>query len=147
MANSVNQDARCRGARYWRDPPPILTLRVLRAAAGLATSDLLALDLARITRDEAGIAQGLAQRLIVLDEGTRDAMTDRAGLTGDATAGDLDRDVELAEQLHRFQRLAHDHAPGLAAEELIERALVHRDASAAGLEIHACRGGLAPAGA
>ena len=42
-------------------------------------------------------------------------------------------DVELAHELHGFERLAHDHAAGLAAEELIERALVDGDFSAARL--------------
>src|SRR3974390_858739 len=44
-------------------------LRVLRAAPRLATTNLLALDLARIAGHEPGSAQRLAQRLVVLDEG------------------------------------------------------------------------------
>src|SRR5262249_2923583 len=100
-----------------------------------------------VGRHEAGSAQGLAQALVVLDERARDAVTDGAGLAGDTTAVDLDGDIEAADELHRLERLTHDHAPGLAAEELIERALVHRDAPAAGLEVHARGGGLAPTGA
>src|SRR5580658_186668 len=124
-----------------------LTLGVLRTATRFATADLLALDLARIARDEPGIAQWLAQRLIVLEQGTGDAVADRAGLTGDATAIDRDVNVEPAHELYRLERLTHDHAPGLAAEEGVERALVDGDLAAAGLQIDARGGRLAPAGA
>ena len=75
-----------RADRSARGPRASLALGVLRAAAGLATPDLLALDLAGVARHETGIAQRLAQRLIVLDERAGDAVTDGAGLAGDAAA-------------------------------------------------------------
>ena len=49
------------------------------------------------------------------------------------------------DQLHRLERLAHDHAAGLAAEKLIERAVVDRDRPVPGLHVHAGGGGLAAA--
>src|SRR5882724_6724552 len=109
--------------------------------------DLLALDLARIARNEAGIAKGLAKRLIVLDQRTGDAVTDRAGLAGDAAAIHAHADVELVHGLHRFERLTHDHPAGFAAEELIERPVVDGDRALAGAQVDAGGGGLAPAGA
>src|SRR5690606_50571 len=51
-------------------------LRELRRPARLAQADLLALDLARVARDEAGTAQRLAQRLVVRHQRPRDAVTD-----------------------------------------------------------------------
>ncbi len=56
-------------------------------------------------------------------------------------------DVELPHELYGFERLAHDHAAGLATEELIERALVDGDFSAARLHVHTGCGGFAAAGA
>src|SRR4029077_2733230 len=120
-----------------------LALRVLRAAAGLAAPDFLALHLARIARHEARIAQRLAQRLIESDQRAGDAVTDRARLAGDATAVDRNVDIELAHQLHRLEGLRHDHAPGLATDELIESALMDCDLAAAALEVDTRRGGLA----
>src|SRR3954464_6598479 len=110
-------------------------------------ADLLAFDLARIARHEAGDAQLLAQLRIVFHERARDAVTDRAGLAGDAAAGHRHRDVELVRELHELERLTDDHATGLATEEFIERTLVDGDLAGTGLEEDARRGGLAAAGA
>src|ERR1700685_3389387 len=68
------------------DPPNPLPLGVLRAPASFAASNLLALDLACIACDEASRAQWPAQRLIVLHECASDAVTDGAGLAGNASA-------------------------------------------------------------
>src|ERR1700752_3275325 len=124
-----------------------LALRVLRPAAGLAPTDLLALDFAGVARHEARIPQRLAQALVELDERAGEAVPNRAGLARRAAAIDLDGDVEPAHELHRLEGLSHDHAAGLPAEELIERAIVHRDATGPGLQVHACGCGLATSGA
>src|SRR5262249_45120528 len=108
---------------------------------------LLTFDLTRVARDEAGIAQGLAQGLVVLHQGTGDAVTDGAGLAGDATAVDAHADVELVRELNSLEGLTHNHAAGFATEELIERTLVDGDLALAGAEVHTGRGGFAPAGA
>src|SRR3984885_1721152 len=128
------------------DPPAVLTLGVLRAATGFAAADLLAFHLACITRHEACLTQGLAQRLIIPNQRARNAVPDRAGLAGDAATAHVHADVELGGQLHHLERLAHDHAAGLATEELIDRTLVDGDAAGTGLHINARRGALAPAG-
>src|SRR6185312_13203517 len=80
-------------------------LRVLRTAAGLAAADLLALDLARIARHEAGDAQRLAQALIVLDQCAGETHADGAGLARDAAAADVHRNVELAGELSDLEGL------------------------------------------
>src|SRR5471032_348023 len=125
------------------DPPSALPLGVLRTPAGFTTSHFLALDFARIARHETRRAQRPAQGLIVLHECARDAVANGPGLAGDATAAHLDGDVELGQKLYHFQRLAHDHPPGLASEELIERAFVDGNETRAGLQTHPCSGGLA----
>src|SRR6202023_3510796 len=81
-------------------PPPSLTLRVLGPAAGLAASDLLALDFTRIARHEARSAQRLAQALIVLDERAGDAVTDRARPGRDGAAVDPHGEIENSFELH-----------------------------------------------
>src|SRR5580658_4819818 len=97
-----------------------LTLGVLRTAACFATADLLTLDLARVARHESRLTQRLAQRLVVLHERAGNAVTNGAGLAGDAAAADVHTKIKLRGHLNHFQRLAHDHATGFATEELIE---------------------------
>src|SRR5579862_817500 len=63
---------------------PTLTLRVLRTAACFAAADFLSLHLARIAGHETGVAQGLAQGLVVFDQGTGDAVADGARLARDS---------------------------------------------------------------
>src|SRR5213075_3012956 len=109
--------------------------------------DLLAFDFARVARDETGDAQWLAQLGVVFHECARDAVTNGAGLAGDATARHGHGEVELVGELHGLERLPHDHAAGLATEELVERTIVHRDLAGTGLHVDAGRGGLAAAGA
>src|SRR5262245_38936692 len=110
-------------------------------------ADLLTLDFTSIAGNEPRIAKRLAQGFVVLDQCARNAMTDCAGLTGDSAAIHADADVELVHELHGFERLTHDHAAGFAAEELIERAIIHSDRALAGAQIDTGGSGLAPAGA
>src|SRR5262249_30175855 len=128
----------------WR---PRLALGVLRSAASFAATDLLALHLARVARDEAGRSQRFAQRLVVFDERPSDAVANRARLAGDAPARNFHVDVEPAGELHGFERVAPGHAARLTTEEFIQRTRVHGDLPVAGLQMHAGRGGLAAAGA
>src|SRR5690606_21772562 len=125
---------------------PASALRELGGAAGLVQADLLALDLARVAGHEPGLAQIGLQRLVVLDQRAGDAQADGAGLAGGATALDRDHDVELLGRLGQLERLAHDHARGLAAEELVDRTLVDGDVAAALAQEHARGGRLATAG-
>mgnify|MGYP006374846049 CR=1 FL=1 len=61
-----------------------------------------------------------------------------------AAAFDIHQNVEGAHVLGQFERLAHDHASGLAREELVDRLLVDDDLPAALLHEHAGDRGLAP---
>src|SRR5688572_24676560 len=73
-------------------------------------------------------------------------MADGAGLTSRAAAVDIHVDVEAIDHLHRLERLAHDHARGLAPEELFERAVVDIYLAGAGAQAHPRGRGLAAAG-
>ena len=57
-----------------------LALRVLRALARLVPAVLLALDLARVARDEAGLLERGAELRVDLQERARDAVADGDGL-------------------------------------------------------------------
>src|SRR5271165_1875201 len=69
-----------------------LTLGELLAAASLAQAHLLALDLARIARDQACFGQDRLEGFVVVDQSARDAVTNRAGLTGLAATVHVDLD-------------------------------------------------------
>src|SRR5688500_13051774 len=99
-----------------RRDPRLLTLRERGGAARLAQVALRGLDFARVAGHEAGLAQLGLQRFVVLDQRAGDAQTDRAGLAGGAAARCGDDHVELVGVLGQLERLAHDHARGLAAE-------------------------------
>src|SRR5690606_36116166 len=122
-------------------------LRELGRAAGLVQADLLALHLAGVAGHEAGLAQLGLQARVVVDQGAGDAEADGAGLAGGAATGGGDHDVEALGVPGQLERLAHDHARGLAAEELVQRTVVDGDLARAAAQEHAGGGGLATAGA
>src|SRR5690606_33254533 len=124
-----------------------LTLGELGGAAGLVQADLLALDLARVAGHEARRAQLALERLVVFDQRAGDAQADRTGLAGGAAAAGGDEDVERFGVLGQLERLAHDHARGLATEELVQRTVVDGDLAGTAAQEHAGGGGLATAGA
>src|SRR5664279_4588350 len=133
------------------DDPPIrvkrLALRILRTAASLATADLLTLHFARIAGQKARLPQWLAQGFIMPHQRAGNAVTDGAGLAGDAATGNHCGDVETCRHLHQLERLTHDHAAGFAAEKLVQRTGIDGDLAAAGAHVHTGRGRLAAAGA
>lgn len=110
-------------------------------------TDLLALDFTGVAGHEACLAQFRLQRFVVLHQRAGDAQADGAGLAGDAAAGGRHSDVEGFGVLGQLQRLAHDHATGFAAEELVQRTTIDRDVASALAQEHAGGGGLATAGA
>src|SRR5712692_3231110 len=123
------------------------TFRVLLAPPRLVQTDFFSLDFARIARDEPGCAQDALQSGIILDQGARDAVAHRACLPAFAAAVDVHHDVEARLALGELERLAHYHAAGFAAEELVHRLAVHHEAALTGLQEHTRHGALAPPGA
>src|SRR4029079_5573156 len=111
-------------------------LAVLRTLPGLVTAVLLALDLARVAGDEAGLLEHVSGDRVRDEQRPGDAMSNRRGLRGDAAAADVHRRVVLSAGVRDLERLIHDHARRLAAEVILERARVHRDLAFSGLEAH-----------
>src|SRR5690606_28647887 len=105
----------------------------LLAASRLVQADLLALDLARIARDQPGLRQGRLERLGVVDQRAGDAVADRARLARLAAAMHVDLDVEAAVVLGQGQRLANDHAARFAREVLVDRLAGDGDTAVAAL--------------
>src|SRR5215213_7844180 len=101
-----------------------LALRVLEALAGAGLPVLLALLLPRVAREEAGPLEGRAALGVGEHEGAGDAVAHGLGLGAVAAACDGRLDVVLIEDLEQLERLAHDHARGLADEVLVGGALV-----------------------
>src|SRR5690349_1767451 len=121
------------------------TLRELLAPPRLVQSDLLSLDLARISRDEPRRAERRLQARIILDERARDAVAHRTGLAALAAAVHIHANVERGEVVRELERLAHHHPAGLAAEELVDGLAVDHEVALARLDEHARHGALAPA--
>src|SRR5688500_12596877 len=88
---------------------PRSALAVLRRLTGLLETSLLALDDAGVTREQPGLLERRAVGLGVdRVQAPGHAETQRAGLTGDATAVDAGDDVETPLELEVRERLVHD---------------------------------------
>src|SRR5258706_3366328 len=137
-AKSHNDKAAVRRLCAYRFlPASASAFRELLAASRLVQADFLALDLARVARHEPGLRKRRLERRVVLDQGARDAMADRAGLPRFATAEHVHLDVERLQVIGELEGLAHDHAAGLPREEDVDGLVVHRDVALAGLDEHA----------
>ncbi len=121
-------------------------LGVLGALAGLVQADLLAFDHAGVAGEETGLAQYAPEGFVVFEEGAGDAVADGAGLARGAAAGDGNGGAHLVQHLGGLKGLTHDHACGLATEELVQRAAIDRDAAITGSQEYPGSGGLAPPG-
>src|SRR3954471_20766206 len=84
-------------------------LGVLGRLAGLLQTGLLALDDARVTREQPGLLERGPVGLLVDEvQAPGHAQTQRAGLAGDATAVDAGDHVEATLELQRRERLVDD---------------------------------------
>src|SRR5699024_8825005 len=137
-----------RPAAERRQLPRGSALGVLRGLAGLLEPGLLALDDARVAREETGL---LESRTVVvhvdLVQRTCHTETDRAGLAGGAAAGDADDHVEAALQVEGGQRIVHLLLVQLVREVGLQIAAVDGPLAGAGEQTDAGDGTLAAAGA
>src|SRR5438132_6403042 len=120
-----------------------LPFRVLRALARLVAAVLLALDLARISGEEAGLLERLAVLAVGEQQGARDAVTQSLGLGGDAAAVDVRHHVEAVPRVGHLEGLIDHHPRGLAPEIIIQTPTVDVELPLAGDQSHARDGGLA----
>ena len=96
----------------------VLALGELRLLAGLLQTVLLALDHTGVAAQVAGALELAAVLVAGLEQRTGDAVTQRAGLAGDAAAVALRDDVEATRGLGDLERRLDEVDESLAAEEL-----------------------------
>src|SRR5262245_3487649 len=114
----------------------VLALGVLGALACLVPPVLLALDLTRVTSDKPGLLERTTQLGIGLQQGARDAVSNRDRLRRDPTALHLHVGAVLGLRGRDLERLVRDHARRFPAEVRIEWAFVDDDLARARLEPH-----------
>ena len=98
-------------------------LAELGSTTGCFETVLLTFLHTRIAGEEASLLQGSTQFRISLAQGTRDAVTNCAGLTGHTTAADIHQHVERGRAGQR-QGLTNGHLEGLQTEVVINITLV-----------------------
>src|SRR5471032_3001010 len=104
-----------------------LALDPLRALTGFVAAVLLAFDHAAVAGEQACFFQRVAQGRLKMHERARNAVAHRAGLAGEATAGDDAGDVKLADASGHFERMVDDQALRAAREILHDIAAVDDD--------------------
>src|SRR4051794_15541726 len=130
----------------FRAKPAALTLAELRALARLLQAGLLAFLGPGVAREEASALELATQVGVGLEQRARDAVTQRAGLRGDAAAVHAGDDVHAVLVADGLQRLADRALQGGAREVGVERLAVDRVCPVARLEDHAGDRALALAG-
>src|SRR3954453_5790135 len=133
-------------------PPLLTTIRALpfaelEALARALLSVLLAFLDPRVAGQEAFLFELRPQFEVVLDQRAGDAEAQRAGLAGDAAAGDRREHVELVGRFGQRERTPDLRAQRLGGEGLLERLVVDGQDPGAGSQENAGRRCLAPAGA
>jgi len=126
--------------------PGELTLGELLAATRLVEANLLAFHFTCITCNKTSLGQRGFQRCIVFDQGTGDTVTNSASLSGLATAGHIDLDIETLELLNQFKRLTNDHAARFAGKELIDRLAIDDNGARTTFHENTSNGALATTG-
>src|SRR2546427_37519 len=92
-----------------RNPQFSSPLRELEALARALLSVLLAFLDARIACDQACVFQSRSQVAVVLNQSSRNSVTNRAGLARWSAAGNVDQHVELGRRLSQLHRLTNNH--------------------------------------
>ena len=114
--------------------------------SGLQTV-LLTLLHAAVTSQEAGLLQSGTELGIGLNQSTSQTETDGACLAGEATAGNLNFDVELLSQAQQLNGLTDDKLQGLQTKVVVQSTVVDgNDAGAAGNQTNTSNRALSSAG-
>src|SRR5713226_6809421 len=120
-----------------------LSLRELEALARALLSVLLAFLDPRIARDQSRVFQGRPQVAVVLNQSSRNSVTNRSGLARWSAAGNVHQHVELGCRLSQLHRLTNDHPQGLVRKIHIERSAINLEVARAGPQIYSRRRALA----
>ena len=125
-----------------------LSLGELRSATCGLQTVLLSLLHSGVAGQEASGLQGGTELSVQAQQSAGNAVTDSAGLAGNAAACDGDNHVNLANQVGSNQGLVHDQLQGLQTEVVVDVAAVDDDGAGAVLvDANACNRGLTTAGA
>ncbi len=124
-----------------------LSLGELRSATSGLETVLLSLLHTRVAGQEAGGLEGGAILGIGSEQSAGNAVTDSAGLAGDAAAGDVGNDIELTDSAGNTEGLVNDELHGLQTEVIIDGTAVNGDLAGTGVEADASDGLLSAAGA
>src|SRR6266508_4318520 len=123
-----------------------LALRELRRLASLVQAGLLALDDARVARQEAGALQRHAQLGVCVDKCARDPVTHGTGLAARPAALHADTDVVASLETRDLQRRERGLPMRGPREVLLDRATVEPRRPVAGPEDDTCDRRIALAG-
>ena len=80
-------------------------------------------------------------------QGAGDAVTDSAGLAGNAAASDGANDIKLAQGIGKGHGLTNDQLQSIQAEIIVDVSAVNGDLAGAGVQTNAGHGALSTAGA
>src|SRR6266849_1923232 len=116
-----------------------LSFRELEPLARALLSVLLAFLDPRIARDQSRVFQCRPQVAVVLNQSTRNSVTNRAGLARRSATCDVDEHIELACRLSQLHRLTNDHAQSFVRKIHIERSAIDLEVARAGAQIDARR--------
>src|SRR5712692_2674481 len=108
------------------------SLRELEALARALLSVLLAFLDPRIARDQSRVFQRRPQVAVVLNQSSRNSVTNRSGLARWSAAGNVDQHVELGCRLSQLHRLTNDHPQRLVRKIHIGRSAINLTVAGAG---------------
>jgi hypothetical protein len=106
----------------------------LLAAPSLVQTHLLSFNFPRVPGNEARLAQNRLERRVVINQGSRYAVSHGTCLSRFPTTIDIDQNVERIQMIGQYQRLAYNHTTGLARKKFINRLVIDNDLAFAGLD-------------
>ena len=123
-----------------------LSLGELACATSCLETVFLSFLHTRVSREEAGLLEEGAVRIVGEKERTGYAVTDRACLTGDTAALYVGNDVILAYSVGNAERLVDNELEGFKAEIIVDVTTVDGDLAGTGIQTNAGDGALSSAG-
>src|SRR5690606_36458594 len=116
----------------------LLSFRELESRTGAFLTVFLTFFLARVACDQPRFFQCRTQVRVEFHQCTRDAVTNRSGLSGRTAARNVDENVEFRTGFRKAKRLTNDHLQSFVREIRREFTPVDGDAAAARTQVNAC---------